>query len=195
MSFDSIKEDYLRRRRNEMSQPYKEGQQHLAPARTRGLILACVFLAALFNGMLASGINRTLVDMPAWQRVGAPAWAQFSRWADLGPYGLVMYPLERIGGTVLSIIAALIFSRSRRSRTRSGALPTYAAALLALLGMLATTQAAPTLLRTRHTSDPAALQQALNRFAFWGGVRAVFQSLAFGANLWSLVAVSRNDGF
>jgi len=178
-----------------MSQLYQGGQQHLAPARTRGLILGCVFIAALFNGMLTSGINRTLVDMPAWQRVGAPAWAQFSRWADLGPYGLVMYPLEGIGGTILSVVAALIFSRSRRSRTRSGALPIYAAALLALGGMLATTQAAPTLLRTQHTSDPAALQQALNRFTFWGGVRAVCQSLAFGANLWSLVAVSRNEGF
>ena len=178
-----------------MSRPYKGGQQHLASSKTRGLILGCVFIAAVFNGMLASGINRTLVDMPAWQRVGAPAWAEFSRWADLGPFGLVMYPLEGIGGAVLSIVAALIFSRSRRSRTDSGALPIYAAALLAIGGMLATTQAAPTLLRTRHTSDPAALQQALNRFAFWGGVRAVFQSLAFGANLWSLVAVSRNEDF
>ena len=177
-----------------MSQLYKGGQQHLASSRTRGLILGCVFLAALFNGMLASGINRTLVDMPAWRRVGAPAWAEFSRWADLGQYGLVMYPLEGIGGAVLSILAAIIFARRRRSRRRSGALPIYAAALLALLGMLATTQAAPTLLRTRHTSDPVALQQALNRFTYWGGVRAVFQSLAFGANLWSLMAVSRNEG-
>jgi len=178
-----------------MSRPYQGGQQHLAPARTRGMILGCVFLAALFNGMLASGINRTLVDMPAWQRVGAPAWAQFSRWADMGPYGLVMYPLEGIGGAVLSIVAALLFARSRSSRTDSGALPISAAALLALLGMLATTQTAPTLLRTRHTNDTLALQQALNRFAFWGGVRAAFQSLAFGANLWSLVTVSRNESF
>jgi hypothetical protein len=178
-----------------MNQPHKEGQQHLAPSRTQGLILVCVFIAALFNGMLASGINRTLVDMPAWQRVGAPAWAEFSRWADMGPYGLLMYPLEGIGGAVLSVVAAIIFSRSCRSRTRSGAIPIYAAALFALLGMLATTQAAPTLLSTRHTSDPVALQQALNRFKFWGGVRAVFQSLAFGANLWSLVTVSRKEGF
>ena len=177
-----------------MNRPGKGDQQHPAQARTRGLTLVCVFVAAVFNGMLASGINRTLVDMPAWRGVGAPAWAEFSRWADMGPYGLVLYPLEGIGGAVLSVVAAILFSQSRRSRTRSGALPTSAAALLALGGMLATTQAAPTLLRTRHTSDPAALQQALNRFAFWGGVRAVFQFLAFCANLWSLVAISRNEG-
>jgi hypothetical protein len=100
VSFDSIVEDYIRRRRNEMNQPHKEGQQHLAPSRTQGLILVCVFIAALFNGMLASGINRTLVDMPAWQRVGAPAWAEFSRWADMGPYGLLMNHLR--GLAVLS---------------------------------------------------------------------------------------------
>jgi hypothetical protein len=157
VSFHSIVEDHLRRRRYEMSQLYKGGQQHLAPSRTHGLILGCAFIAAIFNGMLASGINRTLVDMPAWQRVGAPAWAEFSQWADMGPYGLVMYPLEGIGGAVLSVVAAIIFARSRLSRRRSGALPISAAALLSLGGMLATTQAAPTLLRTRHTSDPIAL--------------------------------------
>jgi hypothetical protein len=174
-----------------MSRSYEGSQEHLATSRTRGLILSFVFVAAVFNGMLASGINRTLVDMPAWQHVGATAWAEFSRWADMGTNGLILYPLEGIGGAVLSILAAIVFYLSRRSMTRSAAIPIYTAALLALGGMLATTQAAPTLLNTRHISDPAALQQALNGFEFWGGVRAVFQSLAFCANLWSLVAVSR----
>jgi hypothetical protein len=175
-----------------MSRSHKGGQEHLATSRTRGLLLGCVFGAAVLNGMLASGINRTLLDMPAWQRVGAPAWAQFSRWADL-KNGRILYPLEGIGGAVLSILAGIVFHRSRGSKRRSAALPIYAAALLALGGMLATTQAAPTLLSTRYTSDPVARQQALNGFEFWGGVRAVFQSLAFCANLWSLVSVSRDE--
>lgn len=175
-----------------MHQLDKGGQGHLARARTRSLLLGFVFMAAVLNGMLASGINRTLVDMPAWQHVGAPAWAAFSRWADMGTNGLILYPLEGIGGAILSILAAIVFYANRRTMTRSAAIPIYAAALLALGGMLATTQAAPTLLSTRHLSDPVALQQALNRFEFWGGVRAVFQSLAFYANLWSLVAISRH---
>ena len=178
-----------------MSRPHEDGQQPLVPSRTRGLILGCVFGAAFLNGMLASGINRTLVDMPAWQQVGAPTWAEFSGGADMGKRGLILYPLEGIGGAVLSTLAAIVFHRSRRSRMREASVPIYAAALLALGGMLATTQAAPTLLGTRRTSDPAALRQALNGFAFWGGVRAVFQALAFVANLWSLVAVSRNEGY
>lgn len=175
-----------------MSRSNEGAQEHLAASRTRGLILGCVFVAAVFNGMLASGINRTLVDMPAWQRIGAPTWAEFSRWADMGTNGLILYPLEGIGGAVLSIVAAIVFYFNKRSMARSAAAPIYAAALLALGGMLATTQAAPTLLSTQHISDPTALQQALNGFEFWGGVRAVFQSLAFCANLWSLMAVSRH---
>ncbi len=174
-----------------MSRTHNGGQQHLATSRTRGFLLGSVFVAAFFHGMQALGINRTLVDMPAWQRLGAPAWAEFSRWADMGTAGLILYPLEGIGGAVLSIFAAIVFHRRRRSMAREAAVPIFAAALLSLGGMLATTQAAPTLLGTRHHSDPVALQRALNGFAFWGGVRAVFQSLAFCANLWSLVAVSR----
>src|SRR5437899_1548664 len=143
-----------------MSQPHKGGQGNLALSRTRSLLLGFVFMAAVLNGMLASGINRTLVDMPAWQHVGAHAWAAFSRWADMGTNGLILYPLEGIGGAVLSILAAIVFYANRRTMTRSAAIPIYAAALLALGGMLATTQAAPTLLSTRHLSDPVALQQA-----------------------------------
>ena len=44
--------------------------------------------------------------------------------------------------------------------TRSVAIPIYAAALLAIGGMLATTQAAPTMLSTQHISDLAGLQHA-----------------------------------
>ena len=42
-------------------------------------------LAILLSGLLAGGdIDRAFVAMPAWQQVGAVAWAEFSRHADLG---------------------------------------------------------------------------------------------------------------
>lgn len=162
-----------------------------ADKRRRGLILGIVLLAAVFNAMLTAGINRTLVENPAWQQVGAPAWAMFSRWADMGTNGFLVYPLEGIGGAALSVIAAVLFIYARRDMTRSEAIPIYAAAFLALGGMLATTQAAPIMLSTAHLSDAASLQQALNGFQLWGGIRAGFQFLAYCANLWSIVAVSR----
>lgn len=161
-------------------------------ARMRSLLLGLVFLAAVFDGFLGGGLNRTLVVMPAWQHVGASAFAAFSQWADMGTTGLILYPLEGIGGTVLSLLAAILVLTHRHTLPRSVALSVSTAAFLALAGMLATTQAAPTLLSTKHLTDPAALQQALNQFSVWGGVRAVFQSSALWATLWSLITISRH---
>ena len=58
--------------------------------------------------------------------------------------------------------------------------------------MLATRQAAPIMLSARHLGDdPIVLQRAFDGFEFWGRVWGVFQVLAFGAVLWSLVALLR----
>lgn len=62
-----------------------------------------------------------------------------------------------------------------------------------LCALLVTTQAAPLMMSTARVSDPASLQHALDGFAFWEGIRAGVQALAFCANLWSLVIVSRLD--
>ncbi len=165
-------------------------EKYLVARRVRTLLLSCIFLAAAFNGLSGSGIDRALIEMPAWQHVGALAWAAFSRWADLGTNGLFLYPFEKIGGTVFSIAAALTFFVNRRCLPGDCAAPIYAAALFTLCSLLATTQAAPLMLSTSHISDPAGLQRALNGFEFWEGIRAVVQALAFCANLWALVIVS-----
>jgi hypothetical protein len=174
-----------------MNRPDQKSQECLVITRTRYLLLGCVFLAAAFNGLSGSGIDRTLIEMPAWQHVGALAWAAFSRWADLGTNGLFLYPFEKIGGTVFSIVAAIIFFVNRQRLPRDGALPIYGAALFALGAMLATTQAAPLMMSTPHLSDPVSLQHALDGFAFWEGVRAGVQAITFCGNLWALVVISR----
>jgi len=154
---------------------------------THGLVVG----ATVLGGILAGGnVERAIVHMPAWRHVGAPAWAAFSREADLGN-GLIVYPLEAIGGAVLSIAAAITYHFDR-SAPRTAAFPIYAAATMVAGGMLATTQAAPIMLSLRQPSnDSITLQRAFDGFEFWGGVRGVFQILAFGANLWSLVALLR----
>jgi hypothetical protein len=71
--------------------------------RTQLLVVA----ATLQSGVLAGGIiDRVIVGGPAWHELGAQAWAQFSRQADLGT-GLVAYPVEGIGATLLILAAAL----------------------------------------------------------------------------------------
>ncbi len=174
-----------------MSHSNERNREYLLNTRIRYILLSCVFLAAAFNGLSGSGINRALIEMPAWQHVGALAWAAFSRWADLGTNGLFLYPFEKIGGTIFSIAAAVTFFTNRRRLPGNGAAPIYAAALFTLASLLVTTQAAPLMLSTSHISDPASLQRALNGFAFWESIRAGVQALAFCANLWALVIVSR----
>ena len=172
-----------------MTRPDQGSAKHSAFSRTYALLLSCIFMAAFLGGSNFTALNRTLIEMPAWQHLGASAWAAFSRWADLGP-GLILYPFEAIGSTVFTLLAAVIFFLNRRRMARPLALPIYAAVFCMLGVMLATTQAAPTMLSTPHLHDLTALQQAFNRFDFWDGVRAGFIVGAGVANLWGLVVVS-----
>ena len=124
--------------------------------------------------------------MPAWQQVGAPAWADFSRHADL-VNGLFLYPIEAIGSFVLILAAMVNLHLDRAARGRA-ALPIYGAVLLSVGGLLCTLKAAPIMLGVEGLGDPAALRQAFDGFHFWGNIRAAFQVLAssrpFGHSLW-----------
>jgi hypothetical protein len=161
----------------------------VASPLTRGLLVA----ATLLGGFLAGGnVDRGIVQNGAWRALGASAWAAYSRQADLSLHGFVLYPLLGIGGALLSVAAAASYRRDRPT-TRAAHVPVYGAAALTLMGLLATTQAAPIMLSVPQLAeDPAALQRAFEGFAFWGGIRGVLQVLAFVANLWSLVAVLRS---
>jgi hypothetical protein len=157
------------------------------------LVVIFIVSATLTNGLLAGGdVDRWLVGMPAWQSVGVLGWANYSRSADLGN-GFVLYPILAIGGTLLSLAAVVIFMRGGKHE-RVVALPIYAAAALAVAGLLMTFKAAPFMLSLRHISneDIALLQEAFDGFRLWGGVRTVLQSLAFGANLWSLAVIEKD---
>jgi hypothetical protein len=171
-----------------MTQSDQRSSKHFISSGTYALLLGCIFMAACLGNNFGA-INRTLIEMPAWQHIGASTWAAFSQWADLGP-GLILYPLEEISSTVFTLLAAIIFFLNRRRMAHSLALPIYTAALCSLGVMLATTQAAPTMLSTPHLHDLTSLQQAFNRFDFWDGVRAGFIVCAGVANLWGLVVVS-----
>jgi hypothetical protein len=66
----------------------------------------------------------------------------------------------------------------------------YCAALMAVCGLLTTTQAAPIMLSLhRIGDDPAALRQAFEGFYRWDSIRAVFGALGYSAEIWALVAI------
>jgi hypothetical protein len=157
----------------------------MASATTRALLAA----ATLMGGILAGvDVDRATVIMPAWQQVGPEAWAVFSRQADLGN-GLILYPLEAIGGALLALAAAVSF-RSDRSASRASAFPIYAAVILALAGLAITLKAAPVMLGIRQTTDVAALRSALEDFHFWGNMRGLCQVLAFFILVWALSTIA-----
>src|SRR5260221_616987 len=124
--------------------------------------------ATLLHGFLAGGnVERALVHMPAWRKLGPRAWAAFSRQADLGR-GLFLYPFEAIAGAALAVAAAIAFQLDPGA-ARAAALPLYLGAALALAGLLATTQAAPKMLSLRRVPDDdvPALQRAFDGFERW----------------------------
>jgi hypothetical protein len=157
-------------------------------ARTRALLIA----ATVLSGLLAGGnVDRAIVAMPAWEQVGAPAWAEFSRHADLGN-GLVLYPLEAIGAFLLILLATVSLYRDRAAKTPVMP-PLCGAAVLAAAGLLCTLEAAPIMLSVGHLSDPASLRQAFDGFRFWGDVRGAAQVLAFFATVWALAATAQRS--
>jgi len=152
---------------------------------TRGLVIANGFLSGLFVG---GNVQRSLVDMPAWQHVGPVAWATFSRQADLGN-GLIIFPIIGIGGMILVLVMALAY-RLDGTAPRAAGLPIYLVVLLEVGGILTTTQAAPLMLSLRSgTMDPSVLQHTFDGFLWWGTIRAVCDVLAYCCSFWAVIAI------
>ena len=132
--------------------------------------------ATVLNGILAGATaDRFLVGIPALRKLGPRIWAEYSRRADLAPSGMAFYPTLAIGGTILTIAAAM---RDRR------AIP---AAALAAAGLLVTLKAGPHMLAIRHLHDEAALQHHLDEFVRWSKLRGALQ---IGAFLAAVIALS-----
>ena len=154
----------------------------MAFTRTRILLAAATFL----TGILAGGaVDRVIVGGPAWRELGAEAWAQYSRLADLGT-GLVAYPIEGIGSALL-IIAAALSNHFDRNAPRSVTLALYAAVALSIAGLLLTVKAAPIMLGLASSQSPAAVERAFDQFFLWGlYIRGLVDTLAFAALVWAL---------
>ncbi|HEV2719199.1 MAG TPA: hypothetical protein VG323_04205 [Thermoanaerobaculia bacterium] len=153
---------------------------------TAGRNLSAV--ATLFGATLAGGFaDRALVQMPAWKRLGAERWAEYSRQADLRS-GFAVYPTEAFGGLILSIAAAIALHRERAPRPARVA--ACAAALLAAGGLLVTAKAAPIMLSMRENKSDDEARAALDGFWSWSQLRGALQVGAFVANVATLARLS-----
>jgi hypothetical protein len=158
----------------------------MAHIRTRLLIVAATIASGILAGTV---VDRVAVGGPAWHAVGVPAWVQYSRHADLGA-GLVVYPLEAIGATLL-MIAAAVNNHLDRDRCRAAAVPLIAGVAFSVIGLLLTIKAAPIMLALDKPLAADAEQRAFTEFFFWGlYLRGVADLLAFLAAVWALCTLS-----
>lgn len=162
--------------------------------KTTRTILAASLAAAVVDGLLTGGnVDRAIVARPAWTRVGLAAWAQYTRQADLGN-GQLFYPAMAFGGTLLCVVAAILFLRAGRV-PRQAAWPVLLAAGLMVVCLPVSFVAAPFVLSLRHidNQDVAALGRAFDGSYFWGRFQMSLHLLGFLANLWAIAVLNRPD--
>lgn len=111
-----------------------------------GLVAVTVAATALSGVLAGASLDQSVKQLPARRRIGAAAYAAYSRASDLG-HGVAWYAGIGIGAALLTIVAAAWAFARGRSLAR--ALPLYGAALLSLLHPLVTSRAAP------HAVQPA----------------------------------------
>ena len=141
--------------------------------------------ACIFTGLLAgANVDRYVVQLPSWHSVSILNWATYSRHADLGN-GLFLYPLEAIGSFLL-LFTALVIILFHKSLFKQVALPAHLAVIFAAIGLIFTFFAAPVMLSIRTIgNNEILLQNAFDKFQFWGLLRAIAQLLSFLACVWA----------
>jgi hypothetical protein len=150
------------------------------------LLLIMIVLATALNGLLAGfSVDGALVKLPARRRIGAVAYATFARGSDLGN-GIWVYPSTAIAAALLTVAATIVAIVGRSPAMLLA--PLSLAALTSIGHFLATSRAAPIMLRVGKTpDDDALLSPLLDRFARWHAVRATLQALTFFVLLWAIV--------
>ena len=149
-------------------------------------VFVLVLLAVVPHLILAgSGVDRLVVQIPAWYRIGPVAFARYARVADMGN-GYVLYPLLGISGPIFTWAALAVAVAAKE-----GAhiwLPLAVAAGLCVLHSLTTARAAPTMMKVGRAEDrPELIAPLLDRFARWSGPRTVLQVLTAATLLWVLI--------
>lgn len=159
-------------------------------------IVGVSLAAAAVNGLLSGGnVDRAIVARPAWIHLGLVPWAEYSRKADLGN-GQWFYPAMALGGTLLSVLAAVLFLSGGKGFKRS-AWPVFLAAGLMVLCLPISFEATPFIqsLRDIENQNLADLGRAFAGSFFWGRFQMLLHVAGFFANLWAVVSLCwhRND--
>jgi hypothetical protein len=156
------------------------------------LLRFLIVVATALNGLLAGfSVDGALVKLLTRRRIGAVAYATFAIFAtfargnDLGN-GIWVYPSTPISAALLTIAATIVAYVDSASAALLA--PLGVATVLSIGHFLATSCAAPIMVRVSKTPDDVALlSPSLDRFARWHALRATLQALTFFVMLWGLV--------
>jgi hypothetical protein len=141
------------------------------------------------TGLLAgASLDQSVKQLPARHRIGAAAFSNYSRAADLAN-GILFYAILGVGVALLNLAAAVVAWMAGISGDEAAAI--YAGGALALFHSLLTGLAAPTNFRQRRTTDPAVLASIFDRFARLQALRCALQVANFGVNLWAFALLAR----
>lgn len=151
------------------------------------LITELLAVATIEAGILAGvSFDVALVKLPTRKRIGSVAYAQFARGNDLGN-GKVVYPVLGIVALLLILVTSVVAWAKHEPSVVM--VPILVALGFTVLHSLCTAKAAPIMLSLSKTPDESkVLAQKLDHFAFWHGLRAMFQIAAFVMLVWVLVA-------
>ncbi|OJY52834.1 hypothetical protein [Pseudonocardia sp. 73-21] len=151
------------------------------PSWVTGLLLA----ATAANGIAAGAtLDQAIKQLPARRRIGAPAYLDYVRAADMGN-GLIWYPIMGVGTAALTLTAVVVGLLTHPTTVLAIALVAAGAGTVA--GGVTTARAAPTLLPLRHGEHTAeAVEAVLNRFATINALRAAAIVLTLAAAIWAL---------
>ncbi len=159
----------------------------MATSMTRRLVTAATALSGLVAG---TTLDTGVVKMPAWRRLGAESWARYTR--EELPTGLVWYPILGIGTVLVNLAATAAVHRDDEvapAVVRSSRV----VGILAVGHLVTDAGAVPHMLKVRETDDLATLDEALLSYTRWHLARTTLDVLTFGANLRSLLSLSKSE--
>ena len=151
-----------------------------------------IALACIITGLLAgSGVDRYIVQVPAWKQFGVTKWASYSRYAEFGN-GLYLYPFEVLGSFILLFtMSAIVLMDKTRYRNIAGTI--HLATLFATIGLIFTFFTFPVMMSVQTMpGDDMQIQNAFDKFHFWGMLRAAAHLLSFCTCVWIFVRKNNN---
>lgn len=148
--------------------------------------LALLIATLAANGLLTGAtLDQAVKQLPARKVIGAVAYSDYSRAADLGN-GLIWYPVLGVGTAVLSVVAGAVGLSQHPTGAQTAALIALIIGSAAHMG--STALAAPVNISQRRAiGDTAALTRILDRFARLNAIRAALLIATLGVTVWALV--------